>query len=121
MREEFCGGEGGALFSHLVPERYFFSLVFPRCFGFFTAFLLCLTLSSLPHLGWFLSSYCFCGPSNSVAEFLSPFTHAFLDLPTAGSGNLSCSEHLLPVQAGCRTALFGASFTALVELMMCLD
>lgn len=30
-----------------------------RCFGFFTAFLLCLTLSSLPHLGWFSSSYCF--------------------------------------------------------------
>jgi len=53
-------------------------------------------------------------------RLLSPFARAFLDLPAAGSGSPSCSEHLLTVQAGCRTAFFGASFTASAEIM-CFD
>lgn len=69
MREECRVGEGGAPFSHLVPEHYFFSLAFPVAPALSQHFLLCLTFFSLPHLRWFLSSYCLCGPSNLVTEF----------------------------------------------------
>lgn len=39
--------------------------------------------SSFPHLGWFLSSYCFCGLSNSVTRvLLLKITDGFLHLPS---------------------------------------